>query len=91
MGEFLHVGIGKHLFGVIDVVARLDILASLGGERALVGVLLRQAVVFLLVGQDRRIAHLLLQFLVGLDDLLELVAHGGLLHRRSFALSFGFA
>ena len=31
LGEFLHVGIGKHLFGVIDVVARLDILAATSG------------------------------------------------------------
>ena len=76
LGEFLHVGIVEHLLCIGDVVARLHILASLFDKRTLIGVFLGKARVFLLIGQDRRIAKLGLELFVTLDDFFEFVAHG---------------
>ena len=80
LGELLHIGIVEHLLGRGQVVGRLHVLAGPLGKRPLVGVLLGQAVVFFLVGEDGRIAHLGLQLLVGFDDLDQLLAHVGVLH-----------
>ena len=44
------------------------------------GVLLGEAVVLLLIGEHCRIAHLGLQLVIGLDDLLELLFHISFLH-----------
>ena len=73
--EFLHVRIGQHLPGFGQIVGRLHVLARLLRQRTLVGVLFGQAVVFLLICEDCRIAHLRLHILVGFDDLRQLLAH----------------
>ena len=80
LGELLHIGIGEHLLGRGEIVLGGHELARLLDQGPLIGVFLRQAVVFLLVGEDGRIAHLRLKLVVGIDDLLELLAHVGLLH-----------
>ena len=83
--ELLHVGIGEHLFGVVDVAAACEVLARLRGERALVRVFLGEVVVCLLIGENCRVAHLRLELLVGGNDLLKLLAHVVILHCvRSF-------
>ena len=83
--ELLHVGIGEHLLGVVDVAAACEVLARLRGERALVRVFLGEVVVCFLIGENRRVAHLRLELLVGGNDLLELLAHVVILHCvRSF-------
>ena len=82
LSELLHVGVAEHLLGLVDVGAGLQVLAGLLHQLALVGVFLCQLVVFLLIGKHGRVAHLGLQLLVGLDDLLQLVAHFAILHGR---------
>ena len=78
--HLLLVGIGsvtEHFFGSLDVVERADVLARSGNEVGLVRVLLVETRELLDVGGDGRVGKLLLELLVGLDDLFELVAHGG--------------
>ena len=74
-GLLVGVGLVQHLLGGVDVVERAEVLAGLGNELGLAGVLLGQARVLLGVGHDGRVHELLLELLVGLDDLGELVSH----------------
>ena len=66
----------EHFLGSLDVVERADVLARSGNEVGLVRVLLAETRELLDVGGDGRVGKLLLELLVGLDDLFELVAHG---------------
>ncbi len=70
-------GVVEHLLGGLDVVEGTDVLARSLDEVVLVRILLVEAREFLDVGGDGRVGELLLELLVGLDDLFELVAHGG--------------
>lgn len=69
-------GIVEHFLGSLDVVERADVLARGSNEVGLVRVLLVETRELLDVGGDGRVGQLLLELLVGLDDLFELVAHG---------------
>ena len=74
------IGIGsivEHFLGSLDVIERADVLARSGNEVGLVRVLLVETRELLDVGGDGRVGKLLLELLVGLDDLFELVAHNG--------------
>ena len=82
LGELLQVGVGKHLLGLCQIVRRLHVFLRLVRKRPLAGVLLGQAVVFLLIGEHGRVAHPGLQVLVGLDDLDQLLPHVRFLHVR---------
>ena len=74
LGELLHFRVGEHLLGLVEVVEILHVLLGRSGQRALVGIFFGEAGVFLLVGNDRRVAHLLLELVVGDDDLLHLLS-----------------
>ena len=80
LGELLHVGVGEHLLSRLQVVHGGDVLGRLLGERTLGGVFLGEPVVLLLIGEHCRIAHLGLQLVISLDDLLELLFHISFLH-----------
>ncbi len=70
-------GVAEHLLGGLDVIERADVLARGGDEVGLVCVLLVETRELLDVGGDGRVGELLLELLVGLNNLFELVAHGG--------------
>jgi len=72
-------GLALHLFRGVDVVEGLDVLPRLGHEIGLVGVLLGDARVFLGIGSDGWVAHLLLKLLICGNELLKLVSHDALL------------
>ena len=83
--HLLLIGIGgivQHFLGSLDVIERADVLARGGDEVGLVRVLLVETRELLDIGGDGRVGKLLLELLVGLDDLFELVAHDGLLYMR---------
>ena len=83
--HLLLIGIGgivQHFLGSLDVIERADVLARGGNEVGLVRVLLVETRELLDIGGDGRVGKLLLELLVGLDDLFELVAHDGLLYMR---------
>ena len=67
----------EHLLGGLDVIERADVLARGRDEVGLVRVLLVETRELLNIGGDGRVGELLLELLVGLDNLFELVAHGG--------------
>ena len=67
----------EHFLGSLDVIERADVLARGGDEVGLVRVLLVETRELLDVGGNGRVGKLLLELLIGLDDLFELVAHGG--------------
>ena len=69
--------VAEHLLGGLDVIERADVLARSGDEVGLVRVLLVETRELLDVGGNGGVGELLLELLVGLDDLFELVAHGG--------------
>ena len=78
--HLLLIGIGsivEHFLGSLDVIERADVLARGGDEVGLVRVLLVETRELLDIGGDGRVGKLLLELLVGLDNLFELVAHGG--------------
>ena len=70
-------GVAEHFLGSLDVIERADVLTRGGDEVGLVRVLLVETRELLDVGGDGRVGKLLLELLVGLDDLFELVAHDG--------------
>ena len=72
----------QHFLGSLDVIERADVLARGGDEVGLVRVLLVETRELLNIRGDGRVGKLLLELLVGLDDLFELVAHDGLLYMR---------
>ena len=72
-------GIVEHFLGGLDVIERADVLTRGGDEVGLVCVLLVETRELLDIGGDGWVGKLLLELLVGLDDLFELVAHDGLL------------
>ena len=81
LGKLLHVGVGEHLLGRFQIVRWPPrTRAAFVRERTLGGVFLGEAVVLLLIGEHCRIAHLGLQLVISLDDLLELLFHISFLH-----------
>ena len=74
-GLLVGVRLVQHLLGGVDVVERPEVLAGLGHELGLAGVLLGEARVLLGVGDHGGVHELLLELLVGDDDLGELVSH----------------
>ena len=74
--EFLHVRIGKHELCFFQIIARADVIGSALRQGALRGIFFRQAIVFFLIGQNVRVAHLGLKVLEGRNYLLKLIAHG---------------
>ena len=78
--HLLLIGIGsivEHFLGSLDVIERADVLARGSDEVGLVRVLLVETRELLDIGGDGRVGKLFLELLVGLDNLFELVAHGG--------------
>ena len=77
--QLLLLGVGRlveHLLGGLDVIEGGEVLAGGVHEVGLVRVLLVEASELLDVAGDGRVGELLLELLVGIDELLELVSHG---------------
>ena len=72
--ELLHLGIREHFLGLGQIVEVLHIGTRRLRERTLVGVFLRQSVVFLLIRQHGRVGHLHLQLVISLADLDQLLS-----------------
>ena len=75
LGELLHVGITEHFLGSRQIVHETEVFLGSACQLTLVCVILGKFVVFALIGNDRRIAHLGFKFAISGNDLLELFAH----------------